>query len=105
MIHDRRATYGCPSIEGDVRLLNGVEEALALQAVRAARLGEDHHRLARDRLLNLRQHVERDRRLRDLGHGGCALRSLTSGGGAQLDRVRRAEQQEAGGSVHGVSRR
>ena len=44
---DGLAVAALVELEGDVRLRDRVEEALALQAVRAARLGEDHDRLRR----------------------------------------------------------
>ena len=53
-----------------------------------------------DRLLDLREHVERDGHRRNLGGDGGALRSSASGRGAQLDGVRRGEQQEAGDGEH-----
>ena len=44
---DGLAVAALVELECDVRLRDRVEEALALQAVRAARLGEDHDRLRR----------------------------------------------------------
>ena len=49
---EERRLYGLAvaalvELEGDVRLRDRVEEALALQAVRASRLGEDDDRLRR----------------------------------------------------------
>ena len=54
-----------------------------------------------DRLLDLREHVERDWQLLHLGgDGGALLSSSASGRGAQLDGVRRGEQQEAAEGQH-----
>eukprot|EP00321_Phaeocystis_globosa_P013266 CAMPEP_0118811296 /NCGR_PEP_ID=MMETSP1162-20130426/1562_1 /TAXON_ID=33656 /ORGANISM="Phaeocystis Sp, Strain CCMP2710" /LENGTH=181 /DNA_ID=CAMNT_0006740923 /DNA_START=229 /DNA_END=772 /DNA_ORIENTATION=+ len=91
---DLLAIAALVDLAGDVRLRDRVEEALALQALLAARLGEDHRRLASDCALDLREDVERDRHLRDLGHGSGALRSWTSGCAAQLERVGCAEHEE-----------
>ena len=78
---DGLAVAALVELECDVRLRDRVEEALALQAVRASRLGEDDDRLRRDGRASVKPR-QQGRRVSCKGGllgDGCVAKSWASG--------------------------